>query len=107
MASFTVELKSAKSLSILPEIWLPTWTETTGLTVPVAVTTEVMGPRSTGAVCDGPVRCRRATDTTVRFRSGPENLHHREANPIVAFSGKAGASRQEWSARRLFLQGGG
>jgi hypothetical protein len=43
-------LKSANSRAIFPETWLPTWTETTGFTVPVAVTTEVIGPRSTVAV---------------------------------------------------------
>jgi len=46
----TTELKSAISWVILPETWLPTCTDTTGLTVPVAVTIAVMGPRSTSAV---------------------------------------------------------
>ena len=46
----TTELKSAISRVIFPETWLPTCTDTTGLTVPVAVTIAVMGPRSTSAV---------------------------------------------------------
>ena len=33
-----------------PETWLPTVTFTTGFNVPVAVTTCVKSPRSTGAV---------------------------------------------------------
>ncbi|WP_238590389.1 hypothetical protein [Nitrospira moscoviensis] len=46
----TTELKSADNCAIFPETWLPTCTDTTGFTVPVAVTTAVIGPRSTSAV---------------------------------------------------------
>jgi hypothetical protein len=49
-AATPTELKSAISWVILPETWLPTCTDMTRLTVPVAVTIEVMGPRSTSAV---------------------------------------------------------
>ena len=43
----TWELKSANSSLICPETWEPTWTVTTALSVPVAETVAVSGPRST------------------------------------------------------------
>ena len=46
----TSELKSAKSLAMLPEIWLPTCTLRTGFNWPLAVTTWVRSPRVTGTV---------------------------------------------------------
>ena len=47
---FTTELKSTFNLLMRPETWLPTVTFTTGLSVPVAVTTCVKSPRVTAAV---------------------------------------------------------
>ena len=47
---FTTELKSTYSFRMMPEIWLPTCTLTTGLNCPVAVTTCWRLPRATGAV---------------------------------------------------------
>ena len=47
--AFTGELKSTNSFSMLPEIWLPTCTFTTGFSVPVAVTACVIAPRVTVA----------------------------------------------------------
>jgi len=45
----TMVLKSTFSLLIRPETWLPTVTLTTGFKVPVALTTWVRSPRSTGS----------------------------------------------------------
>ncbi len=46
----TCELKSARSSLTCPEIWEPTSTVMTALSVPVAETAEVSGPRETAAV---------------------------------------------------------
>ena len=45
----TRELKSTSSSLICPETWLPTWTVTTALRLPVAETAAVRGPRSIAA----------------------------------------------------------
>src|SRR5205823_9955309 len=50
LAAFTCELKSADNFAIFPETWLPTCTLMTGLSVPVAVTAWVTGPRMIIAV---------------------------------------------------------
>src|SRR5882672_3364830 len=52
MTSFdlTTELKSTFNLRMMPEIWLPTSTFTTGFNWPEAVTTCTRSPRVTGAV---------------------------------------------------------
>jgi hypothetical protein len=47
---FTVELKSAVRLWMVPETWDPTWTVVTAWTAPVAPTTSITSPRSTAAV---------------------------------------------------------
>jgi hypothetical protein len=44
--SFTGELKSTRISLTWPDTCEPTWTETTGLSVPVAETTAVSGPFS-------------------------------------------------------------
>src|SRR5947209_11374177 len=56
--ALTLELKSTASDSIIPEIWLPTCTLTTGFNVPVAVTACVKSPRVTVPVwyCATPLR---------------------------------------------------
>src|SRR5262249_45736596 len=48
--AFTFELKSAESVWIVPEICVPTWTSSTGCTVPLAATPSTISPRSTLAV---------------------------------------------------------
>src|SRR5258706_6521210 len=62
----TGELKSTYNLWIIPELWLPTWTLTSGFNCQVAVTTWVKSPRVTGAVWNcgavlwSPVQCQTA-----------------------------------------------
>ena len=46
----TLVLKSALSSRMLPDTWLPTWTLTTALQLPVADTTDSMSPRVSGVV---------------------------------------------------------
>ena len=70
---------------MLPEIWLPTCTFTTGLSVPVAVTAWVMAPRVTGAVwyslVPSPPQPRKA-------RSPSEDEHDSAADENVSFHEK-------------------
>src|SRR5881396_2521614 len=63
--SLTAELKSANNFSILPEIWLPTSTLTTGLSFPLAVTTFFSGARVTVATSY------KAASSSERFRYHP------------------------------------
>src|SRR4029077_15791414 len=50
LAGLHLRIKICEELGNVPETWLPTWTLTTGLSVPVAVTSCVIGPRVTVAV---------------------------------------------------------
>src|SRR5438067_10318205 len=56
VSRFHVRVKATNSFWILPETWLPTCTFTTGLSVPVAVTACVIGPRVTIVVWNSPGR---------------------------------------------------
>ena len=62
----TGALKSACSSWMRPETWLPTWTSTSGDSVPVALTRAAIGPRVAGAVSQRvatPSRCRDGPQT--------------------------------------------
>jgi hypothetical protein len=102
----TTELKSAKSLGILPDT----------LAADLDGNHEIHGA---GCGHDGGDRATidhhglvlnggefRKSTSTFQFRSGAVGLHSRRANPIVAFSRRAVASLQELSGHGCFPQSG-